>query len=180
MAKTEEIRKKIKTNYVLPKDVQDKLDDWNKLNPIKLEFIFDEGSNCWEIYRLKHKAAIPDEDILHWQMAAPTKGTAITTAIFDWLRRYDQSNGGLLDRDELKKKWLKQWAILRMKQKLEKEKRAEDFRYGYGQIIKDLDSTTFAVPITVGFNNKTQKKILAVPKGTAKKMKQQERRVMSG
>ena len=180
MARTEATRREIKSNYVLPPDVQTKLEDWNKYHPIKLNIIFEEETNCWQIYKIKHTAINADDDILCWQMAAPTTGTAISTGIFDWLRRYDQSNGGLLDRDELKNKWLKQWKSMQFKQKEDKAKRVEAAMGGARQVLGDLFTSTFTVPITVGYDTKKKKKILAVPVGTSKRMKEQERRVMSG
>lgn len=151
----------------LPDDVQRALKEWNRTHSIKLDILWDAETSCWQIYIIKLKGAIPKEDTLHWQMSAPSEGTAITPGILDWLKKYDTSNNGYLEQDEIKKRWLETWKKGVEKLNLKKQKEAEDREYGYKDLIfRGIGTARTQVPvgITVGFNKRTGKKIMLVPK----------------
>lgn len=174
MIKTECIRYIIdnSTDYSLPPDVQTALDEWNRTKSIKLALYFDEHDTfSWQVYCVKTTAANSGDDTLHWQMTVPTKGTNITAGIFDWLKKYDTSQGGYLNRDELKAQWLKHCRIGEEKQKKVKEHRLDCLYNEQGWMIKKLAGLReqIVVPQTVGYSKKGGP-IRAVPKGTAKKM----------
>ncbi len=181
MIKTEAERWILTNDIELSKDVRQALDNWNKSHTIKLDLLFDIITNKWQFYRIKKFGLTSDNDLLHWQISAPTEGTLITPGILDWLRQYDQSEGGYLDQDDLRKQWLQQWKDLQEKQAKQQKHRQDELQYGYKPIIDKLSvlREQISVPITVGFNKKTGKKVMAVPKGTGKLIKK-IRRNMSG
>jgi len=169
MIKTESKRWVItdESGVKLPDDVRRTLDEWNRTHNVKLDILWDSESYTWQIYKIKSKGAIPKEDVLCWQMSAPVKSTTITPGILDWLKKYDTSNNGYLDQDELRKNWLNAWKKGKEKLKIKQEKEAEDRVYGYKDLIYrgiGTARTQVSVPITVGFNKKTGKKICMVKK----------------
>jgi hypothetical protein len=176
MIKTEAKRHIVKTNYTLPDDVQKRLQEWNRENFVELDLLFDEGTNKWQFYKVKAHGAIPDDDLLCWQMSVPVEGTGITPGVFDWLKKYDSSNGGLLDEDELKKQWLKNWKQAKDVQREQQEKKRDTLATAWEDVIKKLTTlrTQISVPRTVGMKN--GKPIMAVPKGTAKALRRSKNR----
>ena len=181
MIKTECLRYLLdnSTDYPLPSDVQKSLDEWNRTRPVKLALYFDEHSTfSWQVYQVKKTGAVAKDDTLHWQMTVPIKGTSITSGIFDWIKKYDTSQGGYLDRDDLKKQWLKHWKIGEEKQKKVKDSRQDCIYNETGWLIKKLAGLReqIVVPQTVGYSPKGGP-IRAVPKGTAKKMKRSKQKV---
>ena len=92
--------------------------------------------------------------------------TLLTPGVLTWLKKYDTSNDGYLDQDDLKKNWLTSWKKGREDLKLKNDKKEEEFNYARKTMISDLSTEKLvaAVPITVGFNKRTGKKIIAVPK----------------
>ena len=124
-----------------------------------LELFWNEHDNQWEFYLLKQKGITSDNDILCWQMSAPTKGTSITVGIVDWLRKYDTANGGLLSKEELKKNWLEQWAEGRENRKKEMKKQLDEVAYVRQNLIKDFGSqrTVVAIPKLMGIDERGKK-----------------------
>ena len=166
MIKTETHRWVVSNNVELPYDVRKALTEWNRTHRVKLDLLFDELSNQWQFYRIKYTGATVNEDTLHWQMSVPNRGTMITPGIIDWLRKYDQSNNGYLTEGELKKNWVIQWKELKRKQQKDKDNELDSMAHGFKPIIDKVSTLReqIVVPITVGFNPKTGKKIMAVKK----------------
>lgn len=187
MIKTEAKRAIVKNNIQLPSDVRKALDNYNKRAHLSLDLIYNLDDNQWEFYSIKHHGVVPDEDLLHWQMSVPAKGTGITPGVLRWLFKYDTSNGGMKDQDQIKKEWLAQFKVRRflMEEKNEK-RRKDDYHSRVSPIIKDLVlkhktitfKTQIVVPKTVGMQN--GKLVYAVPKGTAEEMKKQRKLVADG
>lgn len=171
MIKTEAKRYILKTSHILPDDVYKRLQEWNRENFVELDLLFDEVTNKWQFYKVKGHGASPDDDLLHWQISVPKEGTGITPGIFDWLKQYDTSGGGLLDEDDLKKQWLKQWKKMKDIQREQEVKKKSALAIAWEDVIKKLSTlrTQISVPINVGIRK--GKPIMAVPKGTAKALK---------
>ncbi len=178
MVKTEAKRAIVKNNIRLPSDVRKALDDYNKRAHLPLDLIYNLDDNRWEFYSIKQHGVVPDEDLLHWQMSVPAKGTGITPGAIRWLLKYDTSNGGMKDQDEIRKEWLAQFKVRRfLMEEQNEKKRKDDYHSRVSPIIKDLTlkhrtikfKTQLVVPKAVGIYK--GEPIYAVPKGTAKEMK---------
>ena len=154
----------------LPDDVRRAVNEWNRTHSIQLDILWDAESAHWQIYRIKLKGVTSGDDTLHWQMQAPSEGTTITPGILDWLKKYDTSNNGYLDKEEITNNWKKLWKEGVNKINKRKNTEREDLEYGRKFFIDDLitQKTVGSVPITVGFNKRTGKKIIAVPKRAQK------------
>src|SRR3990172_5493047 len=128
-----------------------------------LELLWNNDDGQWEVYRLKHKGVIPSQDLMHWQMSAPNKGTFITTGIVDWLKKYDTSLGGRLSKEDLQNRWLKQFKEIQYTERVKKEKQDQELSYSWQEMIDKIGKARkqISVPITVGFNKKTGKHIRA-------------------
>jgi len=166
MVKTEALRHILtdESGTHLPDDVRKALDNWNKIHSIKLDILWDADSGHWQIYTIKRAGVTASMDLLHWQMQAPNAGTAITPGILDWLRKFDTSQGGYLDQDEMKKNWLSLWRDGREKLKKREQNKADDRAYGYKDLIYGKIGKLreqIAVPAFVGMNK--GKKVYAVP-----------------
>lgn len=172
MIKTESIRRILSTDYKLPDAVRRALDEHNKGSPIQLDLLFDEMDNAWQFYLIKQKGVIPDEDVLCWQMSCPNKGTGITPGVLNWLKKYDTSKGGLLCQDELRSNWVSEFKIANAMARKRKDNALAEIYYVRRQMMSDFatQKTGIAVPRTVGICN--GKLVKAVPKGTAKRLRE--------
>ncbi len=183
MIKTESTRRILKTDYELPHEVVKALKEWNRTHAVKLDILFDDMTGGWQIYQIKSYGVRPDDDVLCWQMSAPTLGTGITPGIFTWLIKYDTSNGGLLDREELKTNWYKFFLEAQAQKDVKLEaKREDDMHQAILPLISKLavQREQIVVPKPVGWNKKKGQPILAVPKGMAKAIKRQKARIANG
>lgn len=167
MIRTECQRRIIKNNITPPEIVLNELKRHDKA----LELIFNTDKNQWEFYRLKHKGIIDDEDVLHWQMSAPTKGTDISVGIVEWLRQYDTSAHGRLSADDLRDQWVKNVKNIFYNQEMRRAKELEEANYSFKEALQDFETqkTVVAVTSCVGFNKKRNKRIYAVKKGAVNK-----------
>jgi len=179
MIKTQATRRLLRNDtYKLPDSVRKALDEHNKYHPVKLDILFDSDETfSWQIYQISTKGVMSDDDFLEWQMSAPKRGTEITPGILQWLKKYDTSNGGLLDRNELKKNWLKEWKSAKEKHAKEKINRKEPYKYNR---LKELTSVlkgkhTMMIPNVVGI--KDGRPVYAVPKGVAAAARRQQKRL---
>jgi len=153
----------------LPDDVRKALEVWNKIHSIKLDILWDADSGHWQIYTIKQPGVTKNMDLMHWQMEAPNAGTAITPGIIDWLRKFDTSNGGYLDQDEMRKNWLNLWAKGKDKLKKKQQDEADDRAYGHKDMVHSFTydggvpkpKVQIVVPTCVGMNK--GKKVYAVP-----------------
>ena len=133
----------------------------------RLELIWNEDDNRWEFYRVKGYGVTPDHDVLHWQISAPSLGVDITPGIIDWLKKYNSSICGTLDQEDIRKRWLENFQVSRVK--LEHRKRAEmqevaDIAGDIAKRFYDRRVSQIAVPTTVGVNKNNGKPIRAYPK----------------
>lgn len=126
-----------------------------------LELMWNNDDGQWEIYRIKEKGIISAQDLLHWQMSAPTKGTFITVGIVDWLRKYDTTQGGVLSKEDLQNRWIKQFKEIQYNERIKKERNQQELYYSWQEMINKISTVRrqISVPITVGFNKKTGKHI---------------------
>lgn len=167
MIKTECKRSLVDNNILPPENVQIAFDEFNSQNPFEIIVLFDIDSDTWQFYNVKSHGATKGDDMIHWQISAPTKGRYITPGIIDWLKKYDTSQRGFLDKDDLKKKWLNHFKEHQYKQINIKYKKEQEDKYVRNwSILKKLSGLReqIAVPIQVGYNKRTGKKILAVKK----------------
>lgn len=173
MIKTEGKRSLLETNtkgICLPKNVQEAL---NKADP-DLTAFYNDSDNQWEFYRLKYKGITPAEDVFSWQMSAPQKGTGITPGIVFWLQRYNTNPQRVKSREELEKEFLE---LARSALQKKEERKNKEFDNLYESTAEDIMNDLFrqrtqvSVPVQVGYNSLTNKKIFAVPRGTTKKIK---------
>src|SRR3989304_2979258 len=121
MIKTEALRYILDSEKGIypPKDVIDAL---YKLDS-GLELIWNDDDGQWEFYRVKQRSATRNNDLLHWQISAPTKGTHITVGIVDWLKRFDTAEGGRFSKKELEQRWLKQFKEIQYQEPIKKAKK---------------------------------------------------------
>lgn len=170
MVKTECQRRVVKNNILPPENVLKEL----KRSDSALELIYNTDKNRWEIYRVKCKGVVPDEDILHWQMSSPETGTGIGVWIVNWLKQYDTSLNGLLSPDELRDSWLKQVRELEYKEFMQKEKQFENSCDSFKPLIDSLATDKkvfgptrpkkFRLPVAVATHKKTHKRVYAFKK----------------
>lgn len=151
-----------------PKEVIEVL---KRLNS-SLELMWNDDDGQWEIYRIKQKGIIPAQDLLHWQMSAPTKGTFITVGIVDWLRKYDTTKGGALSEEDLQNRWVKQFKEIQYNERIKHEKQDQELYYSWQEMINKIAGARkqISVPITVGFNKRTGKHIRAFEKRKVKQL----------
>lgn len=168
MIKTEDYRRNIepKDKRVPPEDVVIKLKEFDSA----LELIWNEDDNRWEFYRVKKVGIVPEEDLLHWQISAPESGTCITPGILDWLRKYDQTNGGFLSIDDLKDEWRKNYKRYIVIPEERRKKQMEPIMHEWDKVFHRyaVERVQIAVPKIIGMHKKTGKKILAVKKNKRK------------
>lgn len=167
MVKTEATRAVITAceQLVPPQDVVDALQHHND----RLELIWNPDAGRWEIYQLKSRGVTRAEDVLCWQMSAPTKGSGITTSIVPWLKQYDTTNGGMKSKEELEKEWKAFCRYLFLTaQPAADQKRYDEVAYRGQNFVKDFETekvtVSLSIPKAVGYNKKTQKRIFAVPR----------------
>lgn len=151
-----------KFNLQPPKEVVDELKRLDK----DLELIWNEDDGQWEFYRVTARAARRDDDTLAWQISAPFKGSIITPGIVNWLRSKDSTEGGKLSKKELEDKFVKFVRTACYDEKQRKIKMAEEYRYAIKPVFDtaSVNRKQVSVPITVGFNKNTGRKIYAVKK----------------
>ena len=172
MIKTEARRAVVKNTVQVPHDVRTALDEFNKTAHLPLDLVYNLDLNQWEIYGIKAKGVTADDDLLHWQMSAPTVGTAVTPGIIDWVRKYDTTNGGLLDEDELKTKWLSEFKIQRAKVEGDKKKKNDDDYYqARAPIIDKIATARVMVAPTRIVGSCANGPVYAVPRGSAQVMR---------
>lgn len=142
--------------------------------PKDIELVWNQDAARWEIYKLAHKGAVPDDDILDWQMSAPQKGLPVTPGISTWLAKYDTTEGGNLSLKDRQDRWIQHFKDSNDRE----DKMRDDIRANasleIGRMSKYLShyETSFdggkkhriVAPITVGYNKKTGKAIRAYPK----------------
>lgn len=163
MIKTE-CKRRIIINSIKPPEAVIKAID-RKYPNLGLELIWNSDDNNWEFYRCIRKGESYLEDIMHWQMSVPFKGTMITPSIIDWLAKYDTTQNGRWSREELEEQWKKSIKTTLSLQKIRYMKRCEDIldslKNDAGDIL--VGKRGISVPITVGYNKTTGKRILACP-----------------
>jgi len=172
MVKTEATRAIITACEQLhpPQDVVDALQKHNS----SLELIWNPDATRWEVYQVKTRGAIRSEDVLCWQMSAPTKGSGITVGIVQWLRKFDTTNGGMKSKEELEKDWLQFCRKLFREIEPDRvQKRINNAIECSREFIHDLstEKTGISVPTKVAYDTKTGKSIYAIKK---------QRRVLHG
>lgn len=133
-----------------------------RLSP-ELELLWNTTEGQYELYRVKQRGITADEDLLHWQISIKTSN--LTSGIIDYIKSKDTNPMGANSKDEMKSNWLKGFANARYKTKERKIKQRQELEYAYSQGDRYVygGHTQISVPITVGFNKKTGKKIMAVP-----------------
>lgn len=146
----------------LPQDVVKKLQEYD----LQLTLLYNKDDEQWEFYRIKQKGVTSSLDLLHWQISYLEKGTYLPINVIEWLKKYDTSYLGSKSQDEMKSLWLKQFKNAVYKQKQENYKRYEEISYNAKPEVEKMEAgrIQISVPITVGFNKRTGKKILAVRK----------------
>jgi len=146
----------------LPESIQTVLTRYDK----DLTALWNEDDTQWEFYRIKNKGITKSEDLLHWQISAPTKSKLITVGIIDWLKKYDTNYQGYLSQDQMKNNWKRQFRKTASKSKEDHNKAIEDIKYGWkdGSHKFGTNRVQISVPITIGINQKTGKKVYAVKK----------------
>jgi hypothetical protein len=99
-------------------------------------------------------------------MSAPVKGTMLTSGVVDWLRKFDTSKGGSRTKEELEKEFFKQVKLYSYKQKEKKYKQQQEFKYGYSDAFNTfaVEREQISVPICVGVNKDTHKKVFLTKK----------------
>lgn len=165
MIKSECQRRIISNSLKPPIEVVEKL----KLFDSKLELIFNFDSDRWEFYRLQEKGPSYDEDILCWQMSAPSTGSDITVGVIDWLKQFDTTFGGRLSPDDLRDRWVKNVKNILFQNDERIRKEQELASESWKDLISDFGSqkTVVSVPVCVGYNSKRNKQIYAVKKKKA-------------
>lgn len=142
--------------FIIKNNVQPPLDALNALRRIDsaLELIYDIDADKWNIYRLKVRGAVPDEDVLHFQMAAPETGVIITPSIATWLQQFDSTNGGMKDQDELRKGFMRFFFDQLELEEKQKQKRLNEISYSWKDLIQKAvtDRCAVAVPRVVGMH----------------------------
>lgn len=143
----------------VPKEVSQslkRLDD-------QLVLLYNIDDFQWELYRIKQKGITEAEDLLHHQLSLKTGN--LSTGIVDYIKKFDQNPMGANSQDEMRKYWMQSFKRSLDRRKDQKEKQKQELHYAYkqGEPYLFRNRTGIAVPITVGFNTKTGKKILAVP-----------------
>lgn len=140
-----------------------------------LELIWDADENKWQVYLVK-KGTVPSEDHLTWQMSVPYKGSHISKSFRFWLQRYDMSEGGKKDDEQIKKDWIETYKWVQRNHDIRKEKVIQEQLYEIGHRCRFLERLAFGakqcvVPAgpVVGVNTKTGKPVRAYAKSQISK-----------
>lgn len=144
---------------------QEVLNNLQRYDP-QLTLLYNYDDFQWEFYRIKQRGVTPSLDLLHWQISYPEKGRYIPINVIEWLKKYDTNYQGSKSKDEMNSIWLKQFKNARnLQNKKNLKERLEICDNARPEVAKiESGRKQISVPITVGFNKKTGKKILAVRK----------------
>lgn len=128
----------------------------------ELELVYNVDQEQWELYKW-----ICDGKKLYHQMTI-LRSNLITPGIIDRIKRYNLTEGGKLDSEDIQNKWFNAFKECQEKKKAAKEKEKEDLeKYYYKDAQRALTralmgSRHIVVPhAVVGVNKKTGKKIRA-------------------
>jgi len=145
----------ITSNY--PDEVRTALAEFDKT----LLLLWNLDDNQWEVYRIKSRGGVSADDVIHWQLSYPH---AITLDLINYLKKKDTNPSGYLDTKEMFKKWfnlIKKNTDLRLyRQATIREAIINNAQWYTRRLGACTDQ--IAVPVTVGYNKKTGKKIMAV------------------
>jgi len=75
--------------------------------PKSVELIWNEDDTRWEVYKIQTSGAVASDDLLCWQISAPSLGLEVTPGIKDWLQKYDTSKGGAVSTKRRQTDWLR-------------------------------------------------------------------------
>ena len=131
----------------------------------RLCFLYNIDDEQWEIYRIKQKGQSPQDDLLHWQISI--KNNLLTPGVVrNYLQKCDTNPGGLYTKDEMFYNWLKRhYSLKYKKQQIDEKKWAEtERRFDEGKRYMTSWPVSVSVPIQVGYNMRTGKKVFAVPR----------------
>jgi len=122
-----------------PKNVTDALHRIDK----RLEAIWNSDDKRWELYIVSQPGVSPGDDQLEWQNSAPTLGTNITPAIAVWLKKFDKSNGGFMDKDDMTREFKLGLFEGFDNQKKIKQKRADEWSYRMRDVVNFAQRAAF-------------------------------------
>lgn len=132
-----------------------------------LELLWDDDNHSWQFYRVKTHGVIPSQDVLCWQVTPPSND--INKSIVKWLQKYDTTNGGYKDQDDLRSDFMKMFTNANYASEQARLKRAHETELIKEQIVDEFlirRKVSVAVPNTdvVGYNPITGRCVRAVKK----------------
>ncbi len=138
--------------------------------PKGVELVWNDNIEKWQIYLVKKKVS-KSLDELTWQIDVPFKGSDISPGIKYWLQKYDTTEGGKLDQQQLEKNWVETFKRVVIRDEERKEKQIEDRMYEVGHVCRFLERLAFGAPQcvvpagpVVGINRRTGKTVRAYKK----------------